>query len=147
MTAEGEIIVMPPTHSLTGARNFEIGVQFCAWAKKDGRGVACDSSSGFVLPNGARRSADASWTLKTRLEKLPAESKEGFWHLCPDFVIELRSESDRPKQLREKMREYMVSGAQLGWLINPKKRSVEVYRPGGEVEVRTELIRSLARAR
>lgn len=62
---------------------------------------------------------------------------EGFWHLCPDFVIEIKSSSDRLGTLRSKMREYLDNGAQLGWLIDPERRLVEIYRPGGEVESHT----------
>jgi Uma2 family endonuclease len=139
MTAEGEIIVMPPTYSLTGARNAEIGGQLRTWAKSDGRGIVCDSSSGFVLPNGARRSPDAAWTLKSRIEQLEPASRERYWRLCPDFVIELQSSTDRPRVLREKMREWLANGAQVGWLIDPDQRSVAIYRPNGEPETRTDL--------
>ncbi|MGA3240333.1 MAG: Uma2 family endonuclease [Bryobacteraceae bacterium] len=101
MTAEGEIIVMPPTYSLTGARNNEISIQLGTWARQDGRGIACDSSTGFVLPDGARRSPDAAWILKSRIAQLDPASREGFWHLCPDFVVELQSSTDRPRILKE----------------------------------------------
>ena len=134
MTAEGELIVMAPTHSDTGASNSNIAIQLGIWAKKDRRGIVCDSSTGFVLPNGARRSPDASWTLKSRITELRANKRKSFWHLCPDFVIELRSDSDRLKPLQEKMAEYLSEGAQLGWLIDPANRSVEIYRANGEVE-------------
>ncbi len=133
MTAEDELIVMPPTHSETGASNLEVAGELHRWAKKDRRGIVCDSSTGLVLPNGARRSPDASWTLKSRVDELGTAKRKSFWHLCPDFVIEVKSESDRLKALRSKMREYLDQGAQLGWLIDPATRSVEIYRPGGEV--------------
>jgi Uma2 family endonuclease len=136
MTAEGELIVMPPTYSDTGAANFEVATQLGIWAKKDRRGIGCDSSTGFVLPNGARRSPDASWTLKSRVVELGAARRKSFWHLCPDFVIEVKSESDRLKALRNKMREYLKQGAQLGWLITPQTRTVEIYRANGEVTTR-----------
>jgi Uma2 family endonuclease len=139
MTAEGELIVMPPTYSLTGARNNQIGMQFGIWAKRDTRGIATDSSTGFVLPNGARRSPDAAWTLKSRIAQLDPASRSRYWRLCPDFVIELQSSSDRPRKLAEKMREYLANGAQLGWLIDPDHRSVAIYRPGGEVETRADI--------
>lgn len=135
MTAEGEIIVMPPTFSLTGAQNSEIISQLRNWARRDARGIATGSSDGFVLPNGARRSPDAAWTLKTAIEQLSAESLASYWHLCPAFVIELRSNSDRIRALREKMREYIANGAHLAWLIDPQTRTVEVYRPGREPEI------------
>jgi Uma2 family endonuclease len=139
MTAEGDLIVMAPRYSLTGARNATICGDLKAWSKSDGRGIACDSSTGFVLPNGARRSPDASWTLRSRVAQLEARSRKKFWRLCPDFVIELWSESDRPRTLKNKMREYMENGAQLGWLIDPENRSIEIYRPGCEVETRIGL--------
>ena len=134
MSAVGELIVMAPTYSFTGARNARIVRRLDAWADLDGRGIACDSSTGFVLPNGARRSPDASWTLKSRIEQMDAGEREKFWHLCPDFVIELKSACDRPRAIHEKMTEYLANGTQLGWLIDPDTRSVSVYRQGGEVE-------------
>jgi Uma2 family endonuclease len=133
MTAEGELIVMPPTHSDTGAANFEIAGELRDWARQDRRGIGCDSSTGFVLPNGARVSPDASWTLKSRVRELGEGKRKSFWHLCPDFVIEVKSESDRIKALRNKMRQYLEQGAQLGWLIDPATQKVEIYRANGDV--------------
>ena len=137
MSADGELIVMAPTYSLTGASNARIVRRLDAWADIDGRGIACDSSTGFVLPNGARRSPDASWTLKRRIEQMDAAQREKFWRLCPDFVIELKSASDRPRKIHEKMIEYLANGAQLGWLIDPGTRTVSIYRRAGEVETLT----------
>jgi len=139
MSAEGELIVMAPTHSDTGARNSGIGAQLFDWANKDRRGVVCDSSTGFVLPNGARRSPDASWTLKSRVQQLGAGRRKAFWHLCPDLVIEVKSDSDRWKPLQQKMLEYMRQGAHLGWLIDPENKSVEIYRPDGKAEIRADV--------
>jgi Uma2 family endonuclease len=137
MTAEGELIVMAPTHSDTGYSNVQVATQLNAWALKDGRGYVCDSSTGFVLPSGARRSPDASWTLKSRVQQLGARKRKSFWHLCPDFVIEIKSDSDRLTRLQEKMAEYIAQGAQMGWLVNPEKKTVEIYRPDGTVEKRS----------
>jgi Uma2 family endonuclease len=137
MTAEGEIIVMPPNFSLNGIRNSEITGQLERWAAEQRRGIAGDSSTGFVLPNGARRSPDASWTARDEINKLSPESLQGYWHLCPAFVIELRSHFDRLPALRAKMREYIANGAQLGWMIDPEARTVEVYRPDREPELLT----------
>lgn len=136
VTAEGEIVVDPRSPTLAGARCLDIGAQLHVWGERDGRGVVCGPSAGFVLANGARRSPNASWTLKSRIKALDQESQDGFWHLCPDFVIELQSANDRPPLLAEKMEEYIANGAQLGWLIDPKKRSVAIYRPDRSVETR-----------
>jgi Uma2 family endonuclease len=135
--AEGDITVRPPNFSITGVRNSEITMQLGNWALIDAKGVASDSSTGFLLPNGARRSPDASWTPKDDIRRLPEESREGYWHLCPAFVIELRSNSDRLPVLREKMEEYLANGARLGWLIDPESRTVEVYRPDRASEILT----------
>ena len=137
MSAEGEIVIMPATFSTGGASNSEVAAELRNWARKDRRGVVCDSSSGFVLPNGARRSPDASWTMKSRVRQLGREQQKGFWHLCPDFVIEVKSKSDRLKPLQKKMREYLDQGARLGWLIDPESKTVEIYRPTGKMEKRT----------
>ena len=139
MTSEGELIVMAPNFSLTGFRNNKICHQLEAWSVKDERGCAGDSSTGYVLPNGARRSPDASWVTKQQIQQLPQTSLLGFWHLCPAFVIELKSESDRLPVLRKKMREYIVNGAQLGWLIDPETRSVEIYRANAEPQFLAEI--------
>ncbi len=136
MTAEGELIVMAPTHFDSGVRNSEVARQLGNWARQDHRGFCCDSSTGFVLPNGARRSPDASWTLKGRVAELGSKKSNSFWHLCPDFVIEVRSGSDRLKPLQAKMTEYISQGAQVGWLIDSTDRSVEIYRSNGQMERR-----------
>ena len=131
MTADGELVIRPPVFSLTRIRNQKIGAQLENWAERDGAGIASEATTGFVLPNGARRSPDAAWTLNTRLP----ENLEGYWHLSPDFVIELRSDSDRLPTLRAKMREWIDNGTKLAWLIDPDRHAVEVYRPGQEAEV------------
>jgi len=140
MTAEGEIVIMPPTHSETSDRNSEIDMQLRTWAKKDARGRTYDSNGVFVLPNGARRSPDASWIHKSRIRQLSPTERKGFYHLCPDFVIELRSDSDRLRALKSKMAEYMANGAQLGWLIDPEDQSVTIYRPNSAPETRRGIL-------
>jgi Uma2 family endonuclease len=137
MTSEAELIVMPPTCTSTGARNLKILGQLNAWAERDARGTAAGSSDGFVLPNGARRSPDAAWTSKEKIHQLSQESFETYWHLCPEFVVELKSKTDRKRVLREKMVEWIANGAQIAWLIDPETTSVEVYRPDRAPELVT----------
>jgi Uma2 family endonuclease len=133
-TAEGELSIMPPAGWKTGSRNALINASLTVWALQEGTGIAADSSTGFDLPNGATRSPDAAWVTRSRLAALTEEQKEKFLPLCPNFVIELRSPSDRLKTVQEKMQEYLDNGAQLGWLIDPLERRVYVYRPGAAVE-------------
>jgi Uma2 family endonuclease len=134
-TAEGELEIMPPAGWKTSARNSQIVFQLQLWAKQDGRGVVTDSSGGFTLPNSAVRVPDAAWTERSRTEALPEEQQERFIPLCPDFVIELRSPTDRLSVLQRKMQEYLANGAQLGWLLVPQVRRVYVYRPYQPVEI------------
>ncbi|WP_107667057.1 Uma2 family endonuclease [Cyanothece sp. BG0011] len=135
-TAQGELIVNPPTGGESGKRNLSISTQLGNWFEAhEHLGEAFDSSTGFKLPNGADRSPDASWVKRERWESLTPQQRKGFVPLCPDFVIELRSESDSLVKLQAKMSEYIYNGAKLGWLINPQKRQVEIYRPNREVEM------------
>jgi Uma2 family endonuclease len=126
----GDIVIMPPAGFGTGHRNHNITVQLGVWAERDGRGVAADSSTEYYLPNGAARSPDASWVLRRRLAAFTRDEKEKFLHLCPNFVVELMSPSDRLPQAKAKMQEWIENGAQFAWLIHPQKRTVYVYRPG-----------------
>lgn len=133
-TATGEVIVLPPASSRTSAQNFEINGQLANWARENGSGIGFGPDSGYDLPNGANRGPDASWVLKSRLELLTEEEKQVFLPFAPDFAVELRSPSDRLRTVREKMHEYIANGTRLAWLIDPKTRTVYVYRPGaGEV--------------
>ena len=104
------------------------------WARRNGAGTSFDSSCGFVLPNGAIRSPDASWVLRERLNALSDRQRSRFLPLCPDFVVDLRSPTDSLQVLQDKMREYIDNGVGLGWLIDPQRRDVYVHRPGASVE-------------
>jgi Uma2 family endonuclease len=137
-TAEGDLVIMPPTGGKTGAQNFYLTGLFGRWVETDGTGKGFDSSTEFSLPNGARRMPDVSWVRNERWNALSDEQKQQFPPLCPDFVIELRSPSDRLKTLQEKMEEYMINGAQLGWLIDPFEKKIHLYRAGAAVEIRDD---------
>jgi len=130
LTAQQELVIMPPTGSETGRRNSTLIQRLANWAETDGTGIVFDSSTLFTLPNGAKRSPDVSWVKKERWDVLSPEQREGFAPLCPDFVAELRSRIDRLSDLQDKMQEYIDSGARLGWLIDPLDKRVYIYRPG-----------------
>jgi Uma2 family endonuclease len=124
---------MPPTGGETSKHNFSLIVKLGVWAEKDGTGIGFESNALFILPNGAKRSPDMSWIKLERWNALPPEERKSFPHICPDFVVELRSPSDSLKATKEKMEEYLENGAQLGWLIDPQQKKVYVYQPGQEV--------------
>jgi Uma2 family endonuclease len=133
-TAEGTVLIMPPTDPETGARVAEVIYQLKAWAKAQGRGIVIGPDAGFFFPDGSRRSPDAAWFDADRWRE---SQKKGtrFPRFAPEFVIELRSPEQRAKPLREKMEEYIANGVQLGWLIDPIAHTVEIYRTGRQPEI------------
>ncbi|MEC4892746.1 MAG: Uma2 family endonuclease [Oscillatoria sp. PMC 1050.18] len=135
LNAAGELIIMPPTGGETGNRNFELDGQLWLWNRQNNLGKAFDSSTGFRLRNGATRSPDLSWITTERWDNLTSEQRKKFLPLCPDFAVELVSENDDLETTQAKMAEYLANGLRLGWLINPKTQTVEIYRPNQPVEV------------
>jgi Uma2 family endonuclease len=134
MSAEGEIIIMPPSDWLTSAQIGEIFGQLRDWSRANRRGWLTESSGGFVLPNGARRAPDVAWFPADKPGIPHRKRRPRFPRFAPDFVIELRSPDDRLSRVRPKMREWVDNGASLAWLVDPERRVVEVYRPGREPE-------------
>ena len=134
LTSRGELIVMPPTGLETGWRNSKLTQRLAEWTERDGSGLSFDSSTLFTLPDGSKRSPDASWIRRERIEELSRKERKGFALIAPDFVIELRSPSDRWSVLEEKMLDYMGNGVRLAWLIDPEAMRVFVYRRNQPVE-------------
>lgn len=135
MDKRGNLIIIPPTFLETSRKNAKINVELGIWAEKDGTGIAFESDGMFILPNGAKRAPDAFWILKERYFALSkTEREERFARIAPDFVIELRSKSDRLTTLQKKMREYIENGVRLGWLIDTAEKKVHIYRADKTVE-------------
>lgn len=125
---QGKLVIMSPVFGETSKRNLEIVFRLRLWSEQTGKGEVLESSGGFRLPNGAVRSPDASWLSDKQVQSLSAEDWKGFLPLCPDFVVELRSGSDRLSVLQEKMVEYMDNGTKLAWLIDPYEFKIHVYQ-------------------
>lgn len=134
--AHGEILIMSPTGGITGKRNKNILYELETWNRRYQWGETFDSSTGFVLPNGATRSPDASWIEQSRWEGLTPEQQKKFPPLCPDFVVELVSESDSLRVAQEKMEEWQENGTLLGWLLRPNTEEVFIYQPNQPTEQR-----------
>ncbi|MBC8153731.1 MAG: Uma2 family endonuclease [Bacteroidetes bacterium] len=133
----GIIKIRTQTGGETGERTSELIIDLGNWNRQSKLGYVYDSSTGFRLPNGATRSPDAAWVLADRRNALTPEQRKKFPPLCPDFVVELMSESDALKDALDKMQEYMDNGCRLAWLINPKTEETRIYRPDGSVRVLT----------
>lgn len=137
-TAQGEMIIMPPTGSETGNRNFDLILQLGIWTRQNQKGIGFDSSTGFTLRNGAIKSSDAAWINLEKWHRLTPEQQQKFAPICPDFVVEIRSPSDNLKRLQDKLQDYIETGALLGWLIDRKHQQVYIYRPNQPVECLTK---------
>ncbi len=134
-TPTGKLVIMSPTGGETGKENSELNADFVIWNRRTRLGVVFDSSTCFRLPKGGDRSPDVSWVEQSRWDALTPEQQRRFPPICPDFVLELMSPNDSLRLTQAKMQEYLDSGAQLGWLLNPEDKQVEIYRPGTAVEV------------
>ena len=132
--SNGEIVIMPPVGSEGSNREIEISYQLQNWCRENG-GISFSASVLFKFPDGSKRGPDASWITMERWEALPKEDREGFAPICPDFVIELRSRSDRITSLNKKMLDYIANGIRLGWLIDPFDRRAYIYRPSQDMEI------------
>ena len=134
-SAAGELIIMPPVGGESGEREADYITDLNIWNRQTKLGKVFSSSTVFKLPKGGDRSPDAAWVELERWNQLTPDQKKKFPPLCPDFVIELRSESDRLKPLQQKMQEYLASGLKLGWLINPQDQTVEIYRSNQDMVI------------
>ena len=132
---DGEILVMSPAGNRTGRRNAAIISALDTWAQRDGRGYVFDSSTGFTLPDGSLRSPDAAWVEASRWNALSREDQNRFSPICPDFLIELRSQSDELSALQAKMMRWIANGARLAWLVDPEREVISVYRPDYKPEI------------
>jgi Uma2 family endonuclease len=136
--ANGEIIVMTPVGRRGGRREVYLIVELEEWAERDGRGEVDGANTGWNLPDGWTLSPDASWTSKERLGRFSPEEQDKFLPICPDFIAEVRSQSDAISGVKEKMERWMENGAQLGWLIDPYTATVYIYRPGQQLQILTK---------
>ena len=131
----GDIIIMSPTGSDGSARTVEIILELGIWNRQTGyRGNVTEADGGYRLADGSVRAPDVAWTSSERLSSLSRKQLEGYAPICPQFIVELRSNSDRLTDLQEKMQIWMSNGAELAWLVDPFERAVTIYRPGREPE-------------
>lgn len=129
--ALGEIVIMSPTGSETGNWNSLFNGVLFVWNNQTKLGKTFDSSTGFKLPNGATYGPDAAWMPREKWNSISAADKRKFAPLVPDFIMEMRSPSDRLEPIQEKIAEFIECGCKLAWLIDPHARLTTVYRADG----------------
>ena len=125
---EGKVIIRGPSDIVSSEIGAEFGRLLGNWVKPRKLGRVFESSGGFILPNSDLRAPDVSFVTASRLK----QSKRYFAELVPDLVVEIKSQSDRLKPLREKIQSFIELGAKVGILIDPDKRTVTIYTPTAE---------------
>ncbi|MBC8153656.1 MAG: Uma2 family endonuclease [Bacteroidetes bacterium] len=131
----GDIVFVANTGGESGNKNFEISADFAIWNRKARLFYFFDSSTAFRLPDTSIMSPDVAGIVPSRWESLTPRQRVEYVPLCPDFVLELRSATDRLKDANEKMADWMANGCRLGWLIDPVNQTTYVYRPAQEPEI------------
>jgi len=134
-SAQGELLIMSPTGFEGGGVEGDVFGELRNWALEDGRGKAYKSNTGVTLPDTSVRAADAFWVSWEKINALSPSDRKRFAHICPKFVIEVRSESDALADLREKIQEWLANGCELAWLVDPSRKAVEIYRPDQQPEI------------
>jgi Uma2 family endonuclease len=140
-SAEGEIVVMPWVGAESDYRSTNVGTSLCEWAEKDGSGKTFGPSAQFFLPDGSGLSPDAAWVSNQSLTRIPYEQRRMFPALCPEFIVEVLSPSDRLKTAKDKMEQWISNGVQLAWLIDADRETVYIYRPHKPVEIRRGILK------
>lgn len=134
--ADGSLTVMTPAKSKTSRLNQLLAAMLFNWTEQDGRGVSFGPDLGVRFADLTLRAPDAAWLSNKRWKQAQKDNEEnpGFLRFCPEFIVELRSHSDRAPEIETKMEFWMSRGAQLGWLIDPTRKLAMIYRPNQEPE-------------
>lgn len=133
---DGQIIFEMPTNTKTGLKNADLVADVVFWNRKTKMGLVADSSAGFTLPDTSVRAPDVSWISHERWDALSEKDQDKFARICPDFVIELMSDSDEKYTLPKKMEKYLNNGVRLGWVIDPFTEQTTIYRPDSEPQIK-----------
>ena len=140
-TAVGEIVVVPPAGFESDDRNTEVVAQLRIWAKNDGRGRASGPTAQFFLLDGSALSPDAAWVSNELRKRMSERERKGFPYLCPEFVIEVLSPTDRLRKARQKMERWIANAAPLAWLIDGDAETVYIYEKDKPVETRGGILK------
>ena len=133
---DGKIIVMSPAGLISSFQEGEVFTELNLWNRKHKLGKCFNATGGYTLPDTSVKAPDAAWISKEKWKNLPAFERSRFAHVVPDFVAEVRSQTDTLKKLKEKMTgTWLANGVRLAWLIDPIKQKSYIYRQNGTAEV------------
>ena len=134
LTAEGELVISPMVNRSGDRAEVRLVSALVYWEERYG-GEAYGPDANMRLPDGSRIRPDALWLSPEQVAALPPVAADKPITVCPAFVAEIMSGTDRLPPLQRKMELYIANGTQLGWLIAPYHRQVHIYRPGAPVEI------------
>lgn len=97
-----------------------------AFVERERLGDVLGSNVLYVLPSGNKRGPDVSFVAADRLG--PGAVGVAFPQLVPDFAVEVLSPGDSPRQVLDKVGEYLQAGVRLVWIIDPERRHAAIYR-------------------
>ena len=142
---DGTLLIMPPAHFDSGHYELTIASILYSFAQKQQKGLAFGPSTGFKLPDGSTRAADAAWVSNEQVERLSPKERKSFARVVPEFVVELRSDTDRLARVKEKMtKTWIANGVHLAWLIDPSEQKAYIYRADGSIQIVTDFTAKLS---
>lgn len=126
----GDVVCEPPAGFGHGVGALEIGYHLRRFLEDHPLGVACGAETGFVLSRDPDtvRAPDAAFVTRERADRFAAREK--FFEGAPDLAAEVVSPGDSWRQVADKVRDYLTAGTRLVWVIDPRRRTVTVHRPG-----------------
>ena len=132
--ADGSIRVMTPAGPESSELNLLLAAELMVWARQNGNGTVFGPDLGIRFADKTLRAPDAAWLSSKRWSAYKKSKHTGFLPICPEFVAELHSRTDRVSAIEAKMEFWISRGAELGWMIDPKRKLAMIYRPGQEPE-------------
>lgn len=128
---KGQLFInMTPTFALSSSNNSELITELGLWNRRYKAGKVLESNGGYFLKDSSMRVPDVAWIKLDRWNALTMAEKKSFPRLVPDFIIELKSESDSLADLKAKMLKWVENGVRLAWLVSTEDELTYIYQPG-----------------
>ena len=130
----GQLFInMTPTFAISSSNNSELITELGIWNRKYKAGKVLESNGGFFLADSSMRVPDVAWIQIDRWNALSMAEKRSFPRLAPDFIIELKSDTDSLADLQNKMSKWIDNGVRLAWLICVDKQLTYIYKPNHQI--------------
>ena len=146
---DGELVVNVYAGDESADVGHELNRQVGNWRVGGGGGRGRDAQAGYRMTDADGRTRllepDVSWVSPERLAAATRDDVKGAMSFNPDFVVEVRSPSDRLRDQQTKMDIWMHYGVRLGWLVDLDACNVWIYRPDQDPQLLERPARSTAK--